>query len=1056
MYKQKYLKYKNKYKNLKIQIAGNRPIITNTLLNIKIKNFYDIIKTNDLYKQIYNKFLYLPLKNNIQIVLNYYPHYFCEKESDYCMVNINDIAKYGNIFNVIESDANREIYYYRPMTHLHTMLNKNYISYNTINGIKILNTNLIPKLYWDKYIICPTLDPVHTNHILIISKDIIRAHKFYFPDDKINLFSDMINFSNLTGQYIYNSIELGSISEIVHYHTSDEIPPLDNITEINKTNLPLLSLSIIKIYKINNNKCYNSYYIEINDNINKDTLIKILNLISNTLYQSRYINEHKYMSQIFVCPKKYNFHRIVITFRKIEKKLCIPNNGIYSEEYYNQLFGKNIELCYGKYQGYTDKLRYNILGYEPVKLNYTPHEKNTENIDELNNNNGYNIVDSCLNEYSNKLNEYCKNIFNFNQKFEDLLLSKLGSMDIVNKNTPSPYIDVYDRIISHIDEIITNDELQNILPYNIYDKIDTNFNIKDTIPIKNIFLNNNIYSVLFFKKTNFYDYKKYLKMSEMLYSISKLFTLKIHGLGQSTDTYNIYYKFIKTDIKSFLQYEDKAYKGSLKNYSDVFFLLLLYQLYKIYYTYGYVYTNISADYIVIANNLLNHDYLKIELDFKLNKKILINYKDGKYNFYGNIPFLINVHQLEQQKDDTKFKESLQQLKNIFKESLIKDKLNLDLKKSCSENIYDFIDNIGNDYLNENNMSKDNLYISKINKSIIDEASLKIKSDYTALYDTILSKEKNFKVYLQKYNTVNIPKNTKFLSATSFNLQNFEKRDIAYMLEYNWDYRGKNTNWFVSNFQLDTLLNDDKFKNQYIDYQKIQFKGLDAANADFYIKHPIKFSRHLIFNSNKDIKLLVLDFDGNKRLSTQLHILYILYEIEEFNFVINNEESHVRLNELLKKYNIVSLDIYITFVLNVLIENNKLDIDGFIGMDWIDKKSDCIKSSNTIEYVLLKPSYLKLIGLYYYDYYDNDIKLFFSDKDWSKYYMDRIKKYKKIYEKKNCANPDKKPNFEIDIFDYKLIRQKYIKYLKLIVDDDYILTLNDFFNSDKIYKSYSLF
>jgi hypothetical protein len=133
----------------------------------------------------------------------------------------------------------------------------------TLNNIIYLN-------YKNKYFFIPILDPVHKNHIVIMSKVKIHSAMFYFPSKTLNILKDMIEINNLTSQYVYNSIELGSIPEHVHFHTSNEIPPLNNITAIAKKCISFLSNSNIKCYYLNYNPCIKGYYIEVtNDNIEK-------------------------------------------------------------------------------------------------------------------------------------------------------------------------------------------------------------------------------------------------------------------------------------------------------------------------------------------------------------------------------------------------------------------------------------------------------------------------------------------------------------------------------------------------------------------------------------------------------------------------------------------------------------------------------------------------------------------------------------------------------------------------------------------------------------------
>lgn len=305
--------------------------------NVDINNLIRNIFQNDLYKQIYNKFFYLPLKNNIQIILKYYPNYECQNNNPTCMTNINDIYS-DKKYIVEEVDKNNNKYYYRNLTHLDEMLIDNYINSINIDNITVFNKNIIPSINWMNYVICPTLDPVHNNHLLIIHKN-SRSHQFYFPSSELNIMRDMLTYNRTTGYYIYNSIELGSIPEKTHLHTTTESPPIDRITEMNHTNIPLFVNEYIKLYKFHNVH-YKSYYIELADISNDEILIdKFTSILAQILYSSRFDENYKYMGQFHICSYNGLFFRINIVFRRVELQYSTPINGVYDEKYYSQLFG---------------------------------------------------------------------------------------------------------------------------------------------------------------------------------------------------------------------------------------------------------------------------------------------------------------------------------------------------------------------------------------------------------------------------------------------------------------------------------------------------------------------------------------------------------------------------------------------------------------------------------------------------------------------------------------------------------------------------------------------
>lgn len=1049
-YFEKYIKYKNKYLNLKnlnlknLHEGGNK-VFEDADLNTKLKNFYNIIKNNDMYKKIYNKFIYLPLKNNIQIILRYYPSYNCKQTDDNCMVDIKDLYNIKN--TLVETDACGNKYYYRNITHLHDMLKNEYINYFTINNIKINEQNIIPTLEWRDYVICPTIDPVHNNHVMLIRKQQLRMYKFYFPEKDNNVFKDMIDFSRLTGNYIYCSIEVGSIPEYVHFHTSCETPPLHYITNINKNNFPLYYNDFCRFYRIDYNGCYDCYYFEISNNFIND----FANILPVILYNSRYIDKYKYMAQVFVCTYTYDFNRIVITFRRVKTTDTIPIDGNYSESYYKQLFHEKIELCYGKFIGYRDNLRFNILGYEPVTINFDPHDMNINKNKIINENN---INEHCMDYTYNFFNNFCKNVFHFNNKFEENMLNQLNKVDFKKYDNSETLNDMflYNRIVNNINKK-QNSELIKLV--NSTNSVNLKISKEINNNLYHLIMDNNFYTGYIIDKENLINHLYY---SNKLYDINSLFHTKILNIRRKDDeNYYILYNSINNTMTDFIDGEYKKYNDPdiKRNYSNVFFLLIVYQLYILFKDYNLLYTNFDINSIYITTDLTNDKNLSIELNFKSDKKILINHNNGKFNIYGFKPILMNINHLIESNDVKKFIKSLQKLKDIFINSDIKNELNLDL--NYPECLYNFIDTIGNDNLNDSSVTRDNINIHVYHQTILKVGEiltgtnnlLSFKTDsFNELYDKIKQKKDDILslIVLNGYEKITIPKNTKFISATSFNLQDFDETKEKYLLEYNWRYRQKNPNWFHSNFNLN--LNDPNFK-------KITEYGINGITGDFYLKQPpFNFTRHLIFTNNRDIKLLVTEFDGIKRFNFHKKLISIIYDnifdnIDDY-YIDDQGTYHNDFDKIVNRFGISSIDAYIVFILNVLKENNLLgsfsDIDGYIGMDWFDKNYDKINGTN-VEYVLLEPSYLNLIGLYYYDYYENNFKLFNSYHKWNNFMYDRISKYKNILNNTNHVNnPYNKISYFLRYpFDYSLIAKKYVFYLRHILEDIYVLNNNDFYN-----------
>jgi hypothetical protein len=1036
MYKEKYLKYKNKYLDLKKQYGSSQKFlniienIPTEQLQIKLNLLYNELQNNNFYNKIYNKFIYLPIKDNIQIVLKYYPIPECSQL-------YNPIT--DNCFYQIDSKNNDEIYrkklikksdyygYFRNENHLKNMFNEDYYNFITLDnfsfGTKNItlpnkNINPIPYFIWKDYKICPTIDPVHINHIILVHNN-ARAQELYFPTKETNILRDMFDFSLSTNQYVYNSIELGSIPEYAHFHTSNEIPPLNNITKMVENSIPLYHDNLFKIYKIDNLqfKCHTSYYFEIEN----EGISTIVNDLPKILFDSLYLDGYKYMAQIFILPKILPFNRLVIIFRRVSTDVSIPKeDGKYDERYYDSLFGQKVKICYGKNMDFMARLRYNILGYEPILYNITNNTM-TINFEILENAKEY-----CFTRTHELLNDYC-NIFHHNSLFE-----------------------------KHINKIITENKLSkriynNILKYDhnteqiVYeiDNIKKIFNLNDTIFIGEI--NNDVYC---FEKIAEKTISMNIDISNKVYNKFPLFMSKIIGIIKYRSEHYIVRKNISSTLKTIINLNDIKY---LK----YFYGLILYQLYILYNNYNLVFENLSLDDILIVkvpNNIKSF----IGIRYSRFNKFILDY--DKYK--NNVSILTNFHKCKIAVNEDNYYSYLNDLKKIIS-GFNDNKINLTPMKLSDKYIeLDFKYDL---YYNSATYWNLNMFIQKL-------FDLSPKNSFEYLINSIKNNKDIFINYLNQFNTIKIPKGTKFVMGSK--IQNLTN-DKNFLLDKTWFFDNKQTQWFTSNFDLSIFRDKlDKY------YDLIGMKGLDGCNADWYSGlNPFNLGRHFICESIQDLNFKVLSFDLLKRKIIHVNLIVLLFnifkgkdehkllDIDSIDYDLNNHS----ITKILSSENNmengkikIKEDEIITFILEVLHDEKLIDFDGYIGIDYIHKNRILLKPSTTTEYVIFNPSTIKLLSIFHYDYEESKYKLYRNINDWNEKLEYLLWKYKNIdkdyeiqYNNKfsniekigEIKGGERPPSYIVDVFNYMDINKYYLENIKFITSDKIILKNNDFWDGD---------
>lgn len=253
----------------------------------------------DFHKQFYRNLSYLPRVNNIQYIIRSFPKN---------LYKYRDENQYNYPNYMIENGLYNDIYYYRKIDHLTNMFDSDYYDALIIDSIEVNNYNPSIKYEYHSivnsnivYYFTLTNDPVHHGHSVIVNRnEDLRAHHFYYPNEKYDILQDMIDINLQSGNYVYNSIELGSIPERVHFHTSSDIPPLNYFDSMVHLKYLIYKRNGIRFYKVLTKKfiCANFYYIE----IKYPKVNVITKILPKALLKSRLEGNYLYMAQVFMCP----------------------------------------------------------------------------------------------------------------------------------------------------------------------------------------------------------------------------------------------------------------------------------------------------------------------------------------------------------------------------------------------------------------------------------------------------------------------------------------------------------------------------------------------------------------------------------------------------------------------------------------------------------------------------------------------------------------------------------------------------------------------------------
>lgn len=1009
MYYQKYLKYKTKYIDLKNQHGGTDPykIVDDINLNEQIGILYENILNNNFYKNMYNKFIYLPIKNNIQIILKYYPYPKCPNNLTSIFNPITHKCYYQTDDSIYQDTYSSKIIYgytvyVRNNNHLLKMFNDDYYNFityanYTIGTKKITlgnnNYNPIPYIKWRNYFITPTVDPVHNNHILIVNAKGDHSANFYFDN---SILKDMFDFAILTKQYVYNSIEAGSIPEVIHFHTSSEIPPINNITKMIEGTLPINDNIHLRIYELSKTDymCHSGYYFEIEDGELNNFITKLPDIIFKNISD----RTDKYFAQVFILPKIYDFHRLVITFRKVPLRYTTPNaTNKFDDKYYEALFGKTHTICTGATQY---RLRYNILGYEPILINSEnyPIDINETSINKL----VTDLTSKCSDPHIDLLkNSYC-NVFHYNPMFIRNITQSFPSTNNISQK-------IYNNIY------IT----PNATTYKTYN-ITNVTKIYDIVP--GIFVgnfNNKIY--IFEKFISLAELTKHIEYSNQIYQHSPLFMAKpLSVVIYNKDTYLIRENII-SQIANF-----NAIKELL---TPLLYAILIYLLHILYTKFNLIFNNIQLNDILIMkipNNTNN--FLKL----KFNE--LESYHIEKDSYDNVIPLLTNLHKLQPATPQL-YNQSLADLRNIM-DRMYHTNHSLDNRKD----VYELLSNsslIGrhDPALKIDSYFNSNTYWRLAQWFITRFTTLERFINY------IITNNPKYIPLINKFGRFEIPENTYFVLGANFRQGATTNNNIDHIIDNYWYYDTKQTQWFNSNFDVGTIITNinTNIPGEQSHYNSINYKGLDGCNATYYIgQYPENLGRHLIFKNSKKLIMFLSSFDYSTRKSNQETFILTLLN-DYFNSINMQQYTNIPFDGNLNGGDPIGLDEVFTFICEIFKSRKLLEYDGYFGMDYMGKKNTPANSETNVEYVIFEPNILTFLGVYMYDYYTNKCILYRNINDW----LDKLKKLINLFSNL-FYNKLLLDSYEFNTDD---IIYYYTLNLNFIANDLLILKNNDFWNGN---------
>lgn len=465
-----------------------------------------------------------------------------------------------------------------------------------ITNLSNYNPSFYDSVFIGNYVITRTTIPIFDKHICVygINKSTNTYYTAYDFYTNTNIIIDMFKiFKNLSKNNknicLFNSIEVGSLPDVLHFHiTNIEIPDFpetiritDHCSRIENGDHPFT----------------NSYLF--NTELMSEEQIKNIPLM---LYKLRFYNGYKYCSQIFFIKEKY----ILISFRKVNTDNIRPDDTgtKYVNEYYRELFGtSSFDHVYFPIGIFTYKVKEmfdnDILLKDEIKglFNNNDFIRKLKEPFVLHENFDFILHDNCI-----KLNRNCddgeelcripedctlerKPLFNLPRCETHPCINDNGCVNLKKFNYVTKSIIVYDctllPILYKLDDIeILDQKLENgkmLISGSEYYYIKS-----DNVAVNEYLTNFNI-------STQFND--AYIK----LYTIINI-----------RDTGTNYYLFtpVKTTLKNFIKLEMINPRSNILNLIDCIIVVIIYKLINLYKS-GYSLTNkYNIDNIFVTNNNL--------------------------------------------------------------------------------------------------------------------------------------------------------------------------------------------------------------------------------------------------------------------------------------------------------------------------------------------------------------------------------------------------------------------------------------------------------------------
>lgn len=287
----------------------------------KITELSNLYKIAEPYSECYGN---LPEKLGNYIVFKK-NHTECQKNFKW---DSDKFSTFNDIPNPKYSTVNILVYQ-KENFELHELINSDYYRNITIGNVNTLKniTKYYSEIYF-KYIILPTVVPYFDNILFILQNN--TSYDFYYDPkfimDMYNIFENISKHNKTT--ILVNSLEIGSLPDVYHFHIIDSYFDIDVPEHITKNNV---------FYELDNINEFAKCYVM--KNPTPQSLIKI----PYFLYSLRYYQQNKYSGQLFFFKNNKNNY-ILISFRKAAVKNITLNkiNGKYymNDNYYTENYGK--------------------------------------------------------------------------------------------------------------------------------------------------------------------------------------------------------------------------------------------------------------------------------------------------------------------------------------------------------------------------------------------------------------------------------------------------------------------------------------------------------------------------------------------------------------------------------------------------------------------------------------------------------------------------------------------------------------------------------------------